>query len=993
MASPLSAVASLTAAASSVAAAASAILNGGNVADTVDIFPVQNLGTPTRLPLAGIPNLEPTYHLPFEQGRFMESPIGDAMSDLTKKNLDLVEKIQTYLNMNKLATDGQLPTAARAPKFVADSVAFVQQIRTFNTQSLNIATALNANVAALSAAELRMLNMINANANALANLLHQICNWGLPNLPSLAATLGNIFHFNGFNFNSAAGFNFQQLISGFSSAAISSLSAFTNFSFSQCSLNTPNIASAFAPVTSISDSGLTITAAPLPPPIAGGTFSTPAAPATAEQLASTTVPVFNPALVTSNNGTSLPTPASIVSNFALPPATYAANIVSAVPVLSSAIVQPGGVANPTLLRSLAISNINLTTIVAEQFNPNLVACWLFYLNLNRIGRGGNWLPNFQAAYTEFITPSLNYLATTPIPWNSVSAAPAAIPLIPLINTIPNEPAENIMWKLSFIEASLLGYARTTTWDAGADDVFLSTFTGFDLDYVPTIIAATPTQSTILGETTAEFPVQATYPQSIAGTLADVITEATLNIANTPTFQTTSPQFLFTFNLFAVASLVDRFTQFWRQFNAELNTFLAMEDFLVQFVVTYPAALDAAIDPLGNPADFNQIQADASTRSQTWTPGSVSLPIPTATVLSSSPTAPTALTTGWTTGTFDAAAYLTRPDIQAQPIPVQVAMLRTNQSFATLMTLSGNLQMAVASAVSSATIAANSIGMPGWEVETSAEFMVVPGAAGSVVSFATIDFDQTGFVESPTTIDIQSTNPYAVAVMLNWDTTGASGTRNVLLTQNGTVVAMASGGPGSTTPFVTSISTLLDLNQGDILQVIATHSLSTPQGVLSGSSFLGLLDTNAAASATTATPTTPGTPAPATASNTVNFTSGAIFPAFIAVAQSSMGGDILPVDPTTTVVGKIPFVDGIAMSASTESGEMIPVAVQYGGVYSAPGMTWTPGGLLFVDADGVLTQDFADLIVNVRWIVAIGKAITTNTFMFAPHIPTNFVQNF
>jgi hypothetical protein len=87
------------------------------------------------------------------------------------------------------------------------------------------------------------------------------------------------------------------------------------------------------------------------------------------------------------------------------------------------------------------------------------------------------------------------------------------------------------------------------------------------------------------------------------------------------------------------------------------------------------------------------------------------------------------------------------------------------------------------------------------------------------------------------------------------------------------------------------------------------------------------------------------------------------------------------------------VDGIALQASTAPDESISVAVAYGAIFSAPEMNWAPGGLLYVAADGSLTQDFATLTTSTRWIVCVGKAVNSTSFIFEPHIPTNYIQNF
>lgn len=970
---------------------AQAIIAGGNQADLTDLFPVQNWGIAERLHLAGIPGLENSYHFPFEQGRFFERPIGDAISQLSIKNLDLQEKIRTYINMNRLAIDGQLSDLPRAIKYAADSVLLVEQIRTFNMNSLAIISALQANIQALMATQMQMQNMIMANANALVNLLHQICNWGLPELPSLAALLGDIFHWNGFTFVLPAGFDFEQLLSSWDS-----IEMLANFSFGECTLNTPNFAPVFGGnATSVSLGSITATRGVLPLPITGGSYGDPTQysdPSYIAKMQATTTPVFDPDKVVANNGTSLPTPSTIISNYSLDPSTYQANIVSAVPDLSPALTA----ANPdSTLRGLSIRYVSLAYIVANDYPPNLMAAWLFYVSLNRAGRAGDWLPNMQAAYEEYITPSLTYLSTTSVPWNqmlgdtTVNDAPTDIPLI---STLKGDNGDTILWELSYIEAAMLGYSRNAQWDYAANQTFLDTYTGSDLDYVPSPVAPNPMSTVTLGEGTAQVPVVCSYPQSISGTLTSVIEMATLHIAGAPNFQSNRPQFRFTYNMFAVASLVDRYTQFWREFNANLVELLTQDPYMVQFVVSYPEALDSAIDPLGDSTIYNAIRLDAANRNRKWTPGSVSLPITTPTVLVSTASKPTDLTNGWTGGVFDPSSYLKRPDVQAQSLPTQVAMLRTNESFASLMTLQGNIKTAVQDAISAVNITAANVGMPGWEVETSGEIAIPTGAKGLTLGFGTVDFDQTNYVGDAQTIVIQSTNPYILSIVLNWDTSGTPGVRSLTLLRNGAAIDMVSVDSSSATPYTTQYSAIVNLTIGDKLQVIAAHSLLTPQNVLPGSTFLGLLDTQASQGGGNSTGGNTGGGGTTIQTSTVTFTAGVPMTAFTAVCQQS-DGLVYPVDPTVTTPGVIPVCDGIAVSSAASEGSKVSVAVQYGGVYNAPGMNWAEGELLYILEDGTLTQRYVVVASNARWIICIGKAITPTSFLYTPHIPVNYMQNF
>src|SRR5208282_1292972 len=139
-----------------------------------------------------------------------------------------------------------------------------------------------------------------------------------------------------------------------------------------------------------------------------------------------------------------------------------------------------------------------------------------------------------------------------------------------------------------------------------------------LDYTPTTIGTTTTAE-VLGSGTAQYPVTCLIPTAIKVVFDEVVAQATLNIAMDTEYQSPYPKFKYVYDQFATATLVDRYTQFWRTFNYNLLVFLAQDPYLVSFVSTYEGTLDAAIDPLGNPADYNVISTDAATRNRSWVP--------------------------------------------------------------------------------------------------------------------------------------------------------------------------------------------------------------------------------------------------------------------------------------------------------------------------------------------------------------------------------------
>ena len=108
---------------------------------------------------------------------------------------------------------------------------------------------------------------------------------------------------------------------------------------------------------------------------------------------------------------------------------------------------------------------------------------------------------------------------------------------------------------------------------------------------------------------------------------------------------------------------------------------------------YEASLDSAIDALGDPSAYSTVKTDANSRSRAWTPGSPLLRIPVAPVVVYSNASASADpdSNGWPGGVLDPVAYLGRPDIQGQSIPVQMAMLGCNEAASNLMRLKNTVQ--------------------------------------------------------------------------------------------------------------------------------------------------------------------------------------------------------------------------------------------------------------------------------------------------------------
>src|SRR5579863_5846100 len=930
------------------------------------IWPIKTPAAITRHLPYGDPAVEKFYHKALEDGRFLEGSIGDANDWLIQRKNQIIHEIAVYTNMNQLAVDGQLGHHARVPKYIADSIKLLQKVSEFQRDLGNTIAAVVQNIALLLTMKNSMLSLVQANSNALANLLNNICNWNLPKIPSIPNLIADgMFNWNGYTFSPLQGF----------AKSIGKIPQFNfNFSFSQCNLLSLAGNNLLYPTSLSTYSGLNYNPQNLfIPPLAGEVspqgqdLTDPNFIATMQGI--TNIPVYNVNTFNPSSSTlgAVPDPHTIISGYQFPPATYQNNIVSIVPSLRNNTVQPSDpdYANPNLtvrsanLRTALVHFITLEQVVASGFDPWITSAWLFYLNLARNGRGGNWIANFQAAYMQFIAPSVTYLQVTPTPWNNVLGGlgtewqgawdptinyqmsdvvafngvnyiaiipntnvepdtdpftwqtpvgaansvfqntPAAIPLIGTLQSADPITQLDILWKLSYVEASLLGYTRTKIWDAGGDVNYLSGFTGSDLDYQPTPLNTSQTTTEILGQGTAEFPVSCTFPTAMKVVFDQVVAIATQNIANDLTYQTPLTRFKFVYNQFAESTLVDRFTQFWRTFNFNLNVFLAQDPFLISQVATYVGSLDSAIDPLGDPTDYNTISADAASRNRSWTPGTPLLNIPIApVVVFSNNTTPTGATNGWIAPPteLDANAFLSRPDIQGQPLPVQIAMLRTNLSYAGLQTFIAQAVQEIDSQIANANAQIANAQQLGFQVTASNDTTIVPpGLPGTAVQFDLTNFDITGNVTNPTTFTIQAAGQYAGFGQINWDT-GLAGTRTVTVTQNGVAISSTSSDPATTGPLTLSFSFTGTFAVGDVVQVIASQNLATSQNVLPSSTFT-MIQTD------TSTVVVPSS----NTDDTKAFIADVAVPA-LTVVKVQPDGNVKPVDPF------IPAVTNVAESA-------------------------------------------------------------------------------
>jgi hypothetical protein len=255
-----------------------------------------------------------------------------------------------------------------------------------------------------------------------------------------------------------------------------------------------------------------------------------------------------------------------------------------------------------------------------------------------------------------------------------------------------------------------------------------------------------------------------------------------------------------------------------------------------------------------------------------------LNIPTAPVVAYSDIIPpTTQTNGWVgTTELNANAFLLRPDIQALPIPTQIAMLRTNISFAGLNLF---LQQATAefdNQIANAQSILASAQQLGFYVSAVGQIVTAPSLVNFTLSQAN-DFDITGYVTNPTTFIIQNAGNFAGYGEIDWNVPTA-GTFTITVTQNGNPISTTSSnltaGPSEALPF----SFTGNFAQGDVVQVTA-QGTSTAQ--ILATSYFSMIQTSSVPS--------PATPPVNVTDDTSPFTADASFPAGTAVQVQPDGG--------------------------------------------------------------------------------------------------------
>ena len=215
-------------------------------------------------------------------------------------------------------------------------------------------------------------------------------------------------------------------------------------------------------------------------------------------------------------------------------------------------------------------------------------------------------------------------------------------------------------------------------------------------------------------------------------------------------------------------------------------------------------------------------------------------IPVAPVTSYANSSTPTTSTGWQGITFDPTVFLARPDIQGQPMPVQLAMLRTNLSYAGVLQTQQQAMVEIEGQITNAKAILAQAQQFGFSVEAVTASTVVPAfSSGIPVVFDYVDFDLTGNVTSPTTFTLQSTGEYALFGGLYWEGTDVNEARTVTVFQNGVPILTQSTDPTFTAPLMLQFTYNGNFTKGDVVMVEASHNFATSETV-GPTSFFSML---------------------------------------------------------------------------------------------------------------------------------------------------------
>lgn len=609
----------------------------------------------------GRAKIDKDQHKAMEQGRMVERSVGDAMFAISEAKRQLIQRIENYMNLNKLATTAKLPDSARPIKLIKDILDFIKKVKEFIDEIKELIEAIKGVIGYLQMIKARIQAFIQRGLNALANFIRDICNFNLPDLPAIPSIFGAL-HFDGFAFPHGA-FKFD-------------LKFDANFAFGACKLRKPNI-NIFRNYPStkfgLGPSGTFGIMPTLNPPLPNALIHTTQTP---EELRNETKPVFrsdyNP------NGAfqgALPTPDQIISNYKIPNNFFNQQVLSLLGDAEGIIADmnpPGytqqstaNAAEPAAggldvsldvethrqnlqeaIRAYCIRKVHLEAIVDSNWDWKVVWAWLLYMHIDREARRGVWIEAFQEIFDKWVAPGYAEIQDLPIPWHTdpedatkIEAGPKALWFTTTLKALPEKQLGQALWMLSYAEASILGYRRSTRWDAYATpqgtpldaltNDYATGYTRDDLDFQELTEVSNDGDATFLLDSkgAANYPSVLHVPAYLSATMQQVITWGFKDISAAGKFSASRASSRYVYTQLAETVEINYHSQFWREFKANWADLQLEDPRLRRIVYNYPHILNSAINPLASRATFERTKRDFVDRDSTWIPGHPYLPTP------------------------------------------------------------------------------------------------------------------------------------------------------------------------------------------------------------------------------------------------------------------------------------------------------------------------------------------------------------------------------
>lgn len=606
----------------------------------------------------GRAGIDAVQHVALEQGRMMDRSVGDAMYAIQEAKKQLLQRIENYLNLNKVATTAKLPDSARPVKLVKDILDLIKKVKELLEEVQDLIKGLLGVIGYLISLKARIQAFLQARLNSIATLINQICNFNLPDLPAIPNIFGGLY-FDGFQFPHGA-FKFA-------------LSFDANFAFGNCKLRKPNLdmlRNYPSAGVGLGKGGVFSNQPTLNPPLPNALIAK--AGETREDLLAKTVPVLIPDFLPYGNFLGgLPKAEAIVSTYTLPRQILKDQIVSllggpladmnppgtvfATGGSSSATQSPAGL-DVTLdveyyrerlqpeVRSFSIQKINLAAIVDSGWDWKVVWAWLTYMHDCREARKGSWLPAFQEIYSTWVQAGYEDIQGRDVLWHTdldnsqlSTPDPAAVfagPADPLafskrVAALAEGERQTLLWKLSYLEASLLDYTRCTRWDSGKVGGFVDGPTLADLDYLTWAGTSAGTTTSILLDSggRANYPSKLTLPVDLSRTMHEVVARALTDILSARTFTAEHQQARYVYTPRAETVEIDMHSQFWKEFVFRWEDLRQGDPLVYSVVCNYPDLLNSAVNPLASEADYLEACKDIHSRDWQWVRGTPYLPTP------------------------------------------------------------------------------------------------------------------------------------------------------------------------------------------------------------------------------------------------------------------------------------------------------------------------------------------------------------------------------